>query len=91
MAVKDYKNKVKKTNFLKSSKVVVKEYEIKEIKIVETGKRAISVVGYTIDQAGFEFNISRLKEEWLWEQGAWHLNLSPASRSPIIEQKSRQQ
>jgi len=91
IAVKEYKKKMKKTTFLKRANVVVKEYDIKDIKILEPGKKAISVVGYKIVQAGFEFNISRFKEEWLWEEGAWHLNLLPTLNSPIIEQKSQQQ
>lgn len=91
IAVKEYKNKMKKTAFLGIGKIVVKEYTIKDIKILEPGKRAISVVEYKIDQIGFEFHIPRFKEEWLWEEGAWHLNLLPTLSSPIIEQKSQQQ
>ena len=90
MAVNKYKNQVNKTAFLKRANITVKEYAIKDIKILDPGKRAISVVEYKISHAGYEFPVNNYKEEWLWEEGAWHLNLLPILRSPIIEQKSQQ-
>ncbi len=82
-AVKEYRNKVEKTSYLKNPKVVVKEYAIKEITILEPGKRAVSVMQFKINPEGYEFQINRFKEEWLWEEGAWHLNLLPTLGSPM--------
>ena len=82
-AVKEYRNKKKKADFLRRANIVVKEYAIKETTVLEPGKRAISVVDYTISHAGFEFPVTRYKEEWLWEDGAWHLNLLPTLKSPM--------
>ena len=37
---------------------------------------------YDIIQAGYELQGARHQEEWLWEDGAWRLNLSPVFKLP---------
>ena len=82
ISVKEYKSKVKKDDFLKSPKIKIKDYTIKEVNILEPGQKAVSVVGYEFTEAGFEFQVSQYKEEWLWEDNAWHLNLMRTLTTP---------
>ncbi len=83
--VSAYRNEMTKSNFMKHPKIDVKQYTIKETKIIESEKRAVSVVEYTVTHSGFEFQIPRHQEEWLWEDGTWRLNLSPDFKMPGAE------
>ena len=80
LAVDAYKNKVNRNSFVQGANINVQEFSIKEVKIIEPGSKALAVVECKISQMGFNFHMP-VKEEWLWENGAWHLNLLPTLRT----------
>ena len=82
LTVDAYKNKVNRDSFVQGANINVQEFSIKEVKIIEPGKKALAVVDSKISQMGFNFHMP-VKEEWLWENGAWHLNLLPTLRTPF--------
>ena len=82
LTVDAYKNKIARDSFVRRANINVKEFSIKEVKIIEPGKKALAVVDSKLNQMGFDINITA-REEWLWENGAWHLNLLPTLRSPF--------
>lgn len=82
LAVDAYKERIDRGSFVQRANINVQEFSIKEVKIVEPGTKAMAVVDYKITQMGFSLNITA-KEEWLWENGAWHLNLMPTLKSPF--------
>ena len=86
LAVDAYKEKVDRNALIRYANVNVQEFSIKEIKITEPGRKALAVVDYRINQMGFDFKITS-KEEWLWENGGWRLNLTPSLRLPFGEKK----
>ena len=86
LAVDAYKNKVNRGSFVRGANINVQNFSIKEVKILEPGSKALAVVECKISQMGFNFNITA-KEEWLWENGAWHLNLLPTLRTPFDKKK----
>ena len=82
LAVDAYKEKVDRNTLIRRANVNVVEFSIKEVKIIEPGSKALAVVDYKINQMGFDFKITA-REEWLWENGGWHLNLTPSLRPPF--------
>ena len=86
LTVDEYKNKVDRNSFVQGANINVQEFSIKEVKIVEPGKKALAVVDSKISQMGFDFHMP-IKEEWLWENGAWHLNLLPTLGFPFSKKK----
>ena len=86
LTVDAYKNKVNRGSFVQSANINVQEFSIKGVKIIEPGRKALAVVDYRINQMGFDFKITS-KEEWLWENGDWHLNLLPTLRTPFDKKK----
>jgi hypothetical protein len=86
LAVDAYKEKVDRNTLIRRANINVQEFSIKEVKIIEPGKKAVAVVDSKISQMGFNFHMP-VKEEWLWENGAWHLNLLPTLRTPFDKKK----
>ena len=86
LTVDAYKNKVNRNSFVQGANINVQEFSIKELKIIEPGRKALAVVDYRINQMGFDFKITS-KEEWLWENGGWHLNLLPTLRTPFDKKR----
>ena len=86
LAVDAYKNKVDRDSFVRGANINVQEFTIKEVKIIEPGRKAIAVIDSKISQLGFDFHIP-VKEEWLWENGDWHLNLLPTLDFPFGKKK----
>ena len=86
LAVDEYKEKVDRNTLIQRANVNVQEFSIKEVKITEPGRKALAVVDYKIKHMGFDFKITS-KEEWLWENGSWRLNLTPSLRPPFGEKK----
>lgn len=82
LTVDAYKKKIHRDSFVRGANINVEEFSIKEVKVIEPGVKALSIVDYKINQMGFKFNITA-REEWLWENGAWHLNLMPSLKSPM--------
>ena len=83
LTIAAYQNKVPKERFLSHTKVNVMSYSIKETKILDPGDKALVEVLYHLQQQGYDFKMTS-KEEWLFENGMWRLNLLPSTRSPII-------
>jgi len=76
MTANAYKKMVKRDKFLQRGHISVKEYSVKELKIADSGKEARAVIEFITSQMGFEFTF-KSKETWIWEDGAWRLNISP--------------
>lgn len=74
LAADAYKEKVDRTLFIQKANVNVQEFSIQEVKITESGKKALAVVDYRITQKGFDFKTTS-KETWVWENGDWRLDL----------------
>jgi hypothetical protein len=81
-AVREYKERVKRGDFVKHANLNVKEYAIKDVDIRETGRKATAVVKYKVVQNSFVFEITA-RDEWLFEEGAWRLNLMPTLGGPM--------
>ena len=86
LAVDAYKKKVDRNVLIRRANVNVQEFSIKEVKIIEPGRKALAVVDYRINQMGFDFKITS-REEWLWENGGWYLNLLPTLQTPFDKKK----
>ncbi|OQW99820.1 MAG: hypothetical protein BWK80_62505 [Desulfobacteraceae bacterium IS3] len=76
MTTKAFQEKVSRDEFLQQAGIGIQNFTIKEIKITEPDKKAESSVEYSTNQMGFDFTFTS-KEDWLWEDGDWRLNLSP--------------
>jgi len=86
LTVDAYKNKLDRDFFVQRANINIKEFSIKEVKIIEPGRKALAVVDSKISQVGFDFHMP-VKEEWLWENGDWHLNLLPTLDFPFSKKK----
>lgn len=80
LSVKAFKDAIPRDNFIRRCNLLVIEFSIKEIKILEPGKKALATIKYKTNQMGFVFDMTA-KEEWIWEDGKWCLNLSPSMMS----------
>lgn len=76
LAVDEYKEKVSLSGFLQGCNLDVREFSIKEIEILEPGKKAVATVECQTYNMGMPFQFT-FKEKWLLENGAWHLELTP--------------
>lgn len=86
MGVAEFKNKYDKKDFVRMANVIIDEFQIKDIKIIEPGRKATAVVDYKTSHMQYEFNMSA-SEEWWWEDGEWRLNLLPAMELPFTDKK----
>ncbi len=71
------KDTIDRNRFIQKANVNVQDFAIKEVRILEYGRKAQAVVDYRIKQMNFGFTVTS-REEWLWENGDWHLNLMTA-------------
>ena len=76
LAVDEYKKKVSRSGFLQGCNLDVREFSIKEIKILEPGKNAVATVECMTDVIGMSFRFT-FKEKWLLENEGWHVELTP--------------
>ncbi len=86
LSVAEFKNKVDRNTFIQKANVDVEAFSIKEVKILEPGRKAKAIVNYKITHMQFKFNMTA-NEEWLCEDGAWHLNLTPIMGLPFMNTK----
>lgn len=77
LCAKAFKDAIPRNNFIKRCNLQVEEFSIEEIEIIEPGKKALAIVKYQTNQMGYVFNMTS-REEWIWEDGKWCLNLSPS-------------
>ena len=74
----EHKKSVDRSAFKYKSNVILSGFSIKKLELLEEGTKALVQVDLKIKQMGFEF-IFPSREEWLWEQGTWCLNIKPGS------------
>lgn len=74
MTSNEFRQKISLEIFVMKSNIHVTEYDIKEVTLLESKKEGKAVVDYTMNQMGFEFKTTA-REKWVWEEGAWHLNI----------------
>jgi len=76
LTTKAYKKSVSRGSFIKRANVTVKDFEIKEIKLSDSGQTATVHVEGLMVQSVYKFNLP-LTENWVIEDGQWHLVLKP--------------
>ena len=76
LTTKAYKKAIQRNSFIKRANITVKEFDIKEIKLSDTGQTAIVRVEGLIMQSVYKFNLP-FTENWVIEDGQWHLELKP--------------
>ena len=76
LAVNEYKKKLSRSGFLQGCNLDVREFSIKEIEILEPGKKAVATVECKAYNMGMPFRFT-FKEKWLLENEGWHLELLP--------------
>jgi len=77
LTTKEFKSKMKRDKFVGGSNIEVASYVIEEIEIASAQEKAWAHVGFDIMYMGMPFKGAKTKEEWLWEDGEWRLNLNP--------------
>ncbi|QTA84492.1 Uncharacterized protein dnm_004890 [Desulfonema magnum] len=77
MTVKHFQQKVTRDKFLQKPHINIKAFSIKEVEMRKPGQEATVKVDFTTDQMGIEFTFTK-EEKWVWEDGAWCLNISSA-------------
>jgi len=82
MTTDAFKKKISRSNFIARAVVQIENYTIKEVKIMESGKEALVIIDYKMNQMGFQFNTTA-RERWVLENGDWQLNLA-FSLSPFV-------
>ena len=82
LAVESFKSKTTRNQLIKRATVNYREFSIKEVTITEPGRRAVALVDYSLNHMGFDFK-GTSREEWLWENGDWYLDLTPTLKTPF--------
>ena len=75
----EFKAKVKREKFIQGANLNVENFSIEKIEIDPENGKAWATIRFDINQMGFPFKGITLKEEWIWEEGEWRLNLKPKS------------
>jgi hypothetical protein len=86
MTVESYRMKVDKDAFIQAPKAATHSFVIKEIELVESGGKAVVTVESKIDVMGRQFPMT-IKDQWVWEKGAWCLKLSPTTFQDLFKEK----
>ncbi len=69
---------IKRHVFVGRANIIIKEFSIKEVNILEPGKKGLAVIAYTMNHLGFDFK-GTSKERWVWENGAWYFDMPSGS------------
>jgi len=77
-----HKERVPRDSFKYRSNVNLTGFSIQDLEIVEGGTKALVRVNIKIKQAGFNFTFP-VREEWLWQRGAWRLDIKPAPKGAL--------
>ena len=72
---REFKNKTDRNRFIRRSNLRIENYSIKEVRIDSEQGKAWAQVSYDINHMGMSFTGANSKEEWIWEDGEWRLNL----------------
>ena len=79
-----YRKEVKRDSFINSANALIKSFDIREIKVLASGKDATVKVYFVIDYMGHDFKLS-INEKWLLENEGWYLELIPQSLPGIAK------
>jgi hypothetical protein len=75
LTTKAFRSTVKREKYIGGKSLIITRYEINEITADPEQGRAWVQVGFDIKHMGKAFKGARTKEEWIWEDGKWCLNL----------------
>ena len=75
LASKGFKNQVSRDKFIQRANLNVEGFSVEEIEVDSEQGKAWAKVTFDILQMGFPLKGLTLKEEWIWEDGEWRLNL----------------
>lgn len=81
LTTRAFKENMSKANFVGKSNIIIKDFTVKDVRVLESGKEGESFVEYKMSHMGFDFD-TKSKRKWVWEDGAWHMEL-PATFSPF--------
>jgi uncharacterized protein YceK len=73
-----YRKEIKRDIFISRANAVIKSFDIREIRILASGRDASARVDCVISQMGNDFNIA-ITEKWVLENEVWYLELTPRS------------
>lgn len=76
MTTDEHKKRVPRESFTYRANVIMTGFSIRDVTIAEGGTTALVQVEMKIRQMGFDFTFP-IREEWLWQRGAWRLDLKP--------------
>lgn len=74
-----YKSQVKRDQYIKGANLNVQAFTVKEVVVDSAQGKGTATVSFDVEQMGFPFKGITLKEDWVWEDGDWRLNLNPRS------------
>jgi hypothetical protein len=77
LTAKRFKNAMKREKFVGGTTIEVERYVIQGIEIDPAQEKAWAQVMFDIRHMGLSFKGAKTKEEWIWEDGNWRLNLDP--------------
>lgn len=69
-----HKEQVPRDSFTYKTNARISDFSIQEVAIAEGGTKALVRVEMSVRQMGFDFTFP-VREEWLWQRGAWRLDL----------------
>jgi len=78
LATDECKKSVDRDSFRYKTNVNVTGFSIKDIKMLKEGANALVQVNIDVKQMGFNFTFPS-REVWLWQRGAWRLDIKPAA------------
>ena len=71
-----YRKEIKRDIFIKGATAAIKSFDIREIKIMASGRDASVKVDCVLAYMGNDFKFS-IKEKWRLEKGEWRLDMKP--------------
>ncbi len=80
-ANEEYKAYVEKEDFIRKAQLRYTAYSIEDIRMEPPGK-AVVTIRFTVGYQGVDFT-GTAPEEWIWEKGAWRVNLMPSLNTPF--------
>lgn len=80
-----FKKMAARDRYIKKANLIVKNFTILNVDVNENGKQGSSIVIFETIMMGHSLK-ARVKELWVFEDGAWHLNRSDR-RTPFDKMK----
>jgi len=72
-----FKAKMTREKFAGGTNIEVERFTIEKIEMDAAQAKAWAYISFDIKFMGKPFNGAKAKEEWVWEDGNWRLNLDP--------------